>query len=212
MIAGVVGLWDQAGKGKWSLTPTVIRVITGVRDEVRGGWAWSYEDLPGFAGRLQIDPQGRPAFLGNVLRDAVDVRAVRADGSEDRLVISRIPRAWQHGRPLEASISPDGKYVAAFDLAGKVSFAPLDGGPTQRVDLSLDRRRDTIIGWADIAAPTLLFSKSVGDPRSESSSDQVRALDLISGNDRLVVQVPPDVAGSSIDPVPGRTQKPRSPL
>jgi len=66
VIGGVVADWDQVGKGKFSIVPTHIRIITGV--QVADGWTWTFEDLPGFASRLQMTPDGRPAFEGGLVR------------------------------------------------------------------------------------------------------------------------------------------------
>ena len=90
VIGGVMGLWDQVGKRKWSLIPTEIRIITGTWDDQSKMWSWSYEDVPGVANRLQIDPtSGRPAFQGG---DVIDVR----NGLRDLVYTYHDGDAWRN--------------------------------------------------------------------------------------------------------------------
>ncbi len=128
-----------------------------------------------------------------MLADRVDIRSVRADGTDDHIVIPGRAWSWRVDW-FGLSITPDSEYVVAFDLNGSLSFAALAGGPIKTIDLDLGSSSSGfgIIGWATGASPTLLYHRVVNRIGGErvAPRTQVRGVDLLTRDDRLVHETP----------------------
>ena len=181
LIAGIVGLWEQERKGPVWGRSTVIRIITGVWDAGVDQWTWSFEDVPGYANRFQLDPQGRPAVVSEELVDSkgrhyryqLVYTSHNGTGWEREIVADFTLDAPASGvpglafGPLEepavawcALDEPAGIRLARRDPAGQwsvemVSSPGCDGGlfdrSTQSAELIFDASGEPVIGWVDRA-------------------------------------------------------------
>ena len=128
-----------------------------------------------------------------MLADTVDIRAVRADGTDDHIVIPGVAWKWGFDGP-DLSITPGSEYVVAVNLNGTLSFAAMAGGPVETIDLDLGSESSGrgIIGWAAGDSPTLLYYLVVNRIAGERvpRRTQVRGVDLLTGDDRLVHEIP----------------------
>ena len=121
---------------------------------------------------------GRLGMLG----DEADVRAVRADGTDDHRLTSSIPWRWRSGSPT-ISFTPDNRHVAVIGGRNTVQLASLADGTERAAPVSFGGST-SIIGWtAGEAAELLHFTDRRGPV-------QLLADDLLSESDREIARLP----------------------
>jgi ABC-type transport system involved in multi-copper enzyme maturation permease subunit len=153
-----------------------------------------HTDAPGLtrlAGRLTfgaaISPDGRwVAYLSNrtplgLRSDSVDLRAARADGSEDRLLAADLAANANtlYNASTQVIFSPDGRKVALSAWWGLI-VASMDGAPAIRLDRG-GAFPNRILGWTRDGGELLAPGKM-----DRSGRMTIRAYDVASGRSREI--------------------------
>jgi hypothetical protein len=137
VIAGLMGVWQRKGRRNPELQSSAIRIITGSWDDGSGGWSWTFEDVPGVASRLEIDPAGNPAFVGARLLDS------RPHYSYQMLYTFRDGTDWT--TDIVAEVDSGDPPGFAFDPSGHPAIAWCAASPPQGLRLA---RRDAAGQWS----------------------------------------------------------------
>lgn len=137
-----------------------------------------------------------PGPLGNLLGSPGELRAVRSDGSGDRVVVAEVARPIVRSRVL--SVSPDSRFAMLYFTRDLIQLAELAAETVEARYVKLPVPRSgvwyfNVIGWTADAPHEVLYSRAFGRnlrPGNPEARTDIVALDPVTEAERVIATIP----------------------